>query len=183
MDFQEVWQKADQVYGAFSCREANRLYDLGMTLPDNCRIVEVGCYGGKSSIVLGLIAKQKNGDLTCIDSFITGMPDIKNVEKYFRRNMDRFKIDYTLLEKTSEQAAKSYRKKIDLVFIDGDHRYEGVELDCKLWIPKLRAGGWIVFHDYVSSWSGVKQAVDERTDLEGGEIIESSIFKRKPAIV
>ena len=48
------------------------------------------------------------------------------------------------------------------VFIDGDHGYSAVKTDIKTWHPKVRPGGYIVGHDYLSPFHpGVKQAVDE----------------------
>jgi len=42
-------------------------------------------------------------------------------------------------------------KKIDFLFIDGDHSYEGVKLDFELYRPFVKAGGIIVFHDIVAN--------------------------------
>lgn len=39
---------------------------------------------------------------------------------------------------------------IDLLFIDGDHRYEGVQHDYQTYRPLVREGGIIAFHDIVS---------------------------------
>ena len=38
---------------------------------------------------------------------------------------------------------------VDLLFIDGDHSYEGVAADFRLYSPFVRDGGSIVFHDIV----------------------------------
>lgn len=38
-------------------------------------------------------------------------------------------------------------RPIDFLFIDGDHRYEGVKKDYELYAPLVRPGGLIVFHD------------------------------------
>ncbi len=38
-------------------------------------------------------------------------------------------------------------RKIDLLFIDGDHRYSGAKKDWKLYSPLVRSNGLIVFHD------------------------------------
>jgi len=38
---------------------------------------------------------------------------------------------------------------VDLLFIDGDHSYEGVAADFRLYAPFVRDGGSIVFHDIV----------------------------------
>jgi predicted O-methyltransferase YrrM len=37
----------------------------------------------------------------------------------------------------------------DVLFIDGDHRYEGVSRDFALYSPLVRDGGLIAFHDIV----------------------------------
>lgn len=50
-------------------------------------------------------------------------------------------------------------KKIDFLFIDGDHSQEGVRNDFEMYSPFVRAGGIIAFHDIKptteNSWSGV----------------------------
>ena len=61
-------------------------------------------------------------------------------------------------------------KKFHFIYIDGDHRYEGVKIDIEAWYPKVRKGGLICGHDYtgeiipakydVMSFN-VKKAVDE----------------------
>ena len=43
---------------------------------------------------------------------------------------------------------KIFDKPISLFFIDGDHSYEGVKLNTLNWVPKVRQGGTILFHDY-----------------------------------
>lgn len=40
-------------------------------------------------------------------------------------------------------------RKIDVLFIDGDHRYDGVKKDFLLYRHLVRDGGFIVFHDIV----------------------------------
>jgi predicted O-methyltransferase YrrM len=44
-------------------------------------------------------------------------------------------------------AAKDNNRTIDLLFIDGDHTYEGVKKDYQMYSPLVRKGGLIVFHD------------------------------------
>jgi len=38
-------------------------------------------------------------------------------------------------------------KKLDFLFIDGDHRYEGVKQDFEMYCPLVRKGGIVAFHD------------------------------------
>lgn len=51
---------------------------------------------------------------------------------------------------------------VDLVFIDGDHRYDACKRDIELYAPHVRPGGILAGHDYShKSWPGVARAVDE----------------------
>ena len=55
--------------------------------------------------------------------------------------------------------------KVDMVFIDGDHRYETVVKDINKALDLLKPGGIIAGHDYAfSTWPGVKKAVDHLLD-------------------
>ena len=38
--------------------------------------------------------------------------------------------------------------QLDFVYIDGDHRFDGVMMDLISWAPKVKPGGWIMGHDY-----------------------------------
>jgi len=42
-------------------------------------------------------------------------------------------------------------QKVDFLFIDGDHRYEGVKRDYEQYSPLVRPGGIIAFHDILPS--------------------------------
>lgn len=56
---------------------------------------------------------------------------------------------------------------LDVVYVDGDHTYEGVKTDIECWWPKVRPGGILCGDDYVKSTTGkgfdygVIEAVDE----------------------
>lgn len=55
--------------------------------------------------------------------------------------------------------------RIDFLFIDGDHTYEGVSADFAAWSPLVRRGGLVAFHDTVPTDErhepGVVQLVTE----------------------
>ncbi len=51
---------------------------------------------------------------------------------------------------------------LDLLFIDGDHSFEGVMRDLITWAPKVKAGGLIFLHDAdTGSFPGVQFAIKE----------------------
>ncbi len=74
----------------------------------------------------------------------------------------------------------------DIVIIDGDHLYEGVERDFLNYAPRIRPGGLIVFDDYgVKEWPDVKRFVDEVVSKDPAfEIVvtgfRSAIVRRLP---
>ena len=66
--------------------------------------------------------------------------------------------------------------KLDLLFIDGDHSYEGVKNDFELYSSLVKENGLICFHDIIpSSWGfGVPRFWNEiKMRYEHIEIIES----------
>ena len=67
------------------------------------------------------------------------------------------------IRKTSDEAIKEFKKnELDFVYLDADHRYEGIKKDLKMWEPKIKTGGIIAGHDYNSKqWPGVTKAVNE----------------------
>ena len=60
-------------------------------------------------------------------------------------------------------------KKFNVIYIDGDHSYEGVKRDLNIALKKIKPGGYICGHDYEMNMTkahhvydfGVKRAVDE----------------------
>jgi cephalosporin hydroxylase len=43
-------------------------------------------------------------------------------------------------------------RKVDFLFIDGDHTYDGVKMDWMMYSPLVRAGGIIAFHDVAGDY-------------------------------
>jgi predicted O-methyltransferase YrrM len=56
----------------------------------------------------------------------------------------------------SQELAKRWDKKIDVLLIDGDHSFEGVMADLESWLPHMKEGGVILMHDHCSG-TGVMQ--------------------------
>lgn len=50
--------------------------------------------------------------------------------------------------------------KVDFLFIDGDHTYEGVKKDFEMYSGLVRAGGLIIFHDIVKHPAELNCQVD-----------------------
>lgn len=57
-----------------------------------------------------------------------------------------------ILQATSTDAAKQFAKskrKLDFVYIDGNHDYAHVSEDLTVWSERVRSGGIIAGHDYI----------------------------------
>lgn len=133
-------------------------------------IVEVGSAHGASSIILAEAAEELDGLLFCIDPF---PEDYLGQEKFgdyarkqFKKNIKPYGSTVWHLDMGSSQAASKFMdnsSKIDVLFIDADHSYEGVARDCQMLLSYLRSGGYVAFHDYNNqgAFPGVKQAADE----------------------
>ena len=67
-------------------------------------------------------------------------------------DMSGVKYDLAFGSSMNSQALEAVKgtlgeKKLDLLFIDGDHSYAGVKTDFLTYSPLVRSGGFIVFHD------------------------------------
>lgn len=58
------------------------------------------------------------------------------------------------------ESAKEPNPKFDVIFIDGDHTYEGVKQDIELVKPYCSPATLLIFHDTVAC-AGVRKAFDE----------------------
>jgi cephalosporin hydroxylase len=71
--------------------------------------------------------------------------------------------DSHLSETLEELKTALQERLIDLLYVDGDHTYEGVKKDYELYSPLVRKGGVVAFHDIAtrSQNCGVHQLWDE----------------------
>lgn len=73
-------------------------------------------------------------------------------QEFYSDRLDRFR-DRTEIEIHQGDSSANLRaitdKKFDMIYIDGDHRLEGVIRDMEASIPLLKDGGILIFNDYI----------------------------------
>lgn len=90
---------------------------------------------------------------------------------------------YTTYHGDSKLAGESWiddwaNEIVDMVFVDGDHTYEGCKGDIENWLPNIRPGGVIALHDYYK----VEHYVGEHPGEEITPELVTSVIKPYPGV-
>jgi predicted O-methyltransferase YrrM len=135
---------------------ANLLYGLVRSMkPEIC--VEIGSARGRSACYIGMALKENgSGKLYAIDPHTaTNWNDIESSDSIdiLRSNISALGLSnqIVIICSSSEEAGRNWNRPIDLIFIDGDHSYEGVKHDWELFSPHVKPFGIVLFHD--TAWS------------------------------
>lgn len=179
-DFEQAWRVCDSIPGSFTRINALALWNAATTVTGG--FLEIGVDQGRSASLLLHAARQTGSHVILVDSWESILID--NYYKVLGLVRAFPDVNVTILQKTSAQAHEVIGLpdlSFGLVHIDANH-YEGhPDEDCVLWLPHLRSGGLVCFHDYESTFPAVTEAVNHHTD--GWEVIgnfESLAIRRKP---
>ena len=177
--FTEILKTMDQIQGYFWAEEARQLYEHTTKLPKGSIVVEAGCLFGRSTSVLATVAKEKKHKLYVIDNWVVEGRDAK---PQFWENMKRIGVDKIInfIEKCEVDAAGDFEdKSIDLIHIDSAHDYGHMKRAVTAWIPKMKKGSVMAFHDYGNPvfYEGVKKSVDEADLVKLGVYNSLGVFE------
>lgn len=94
-------------------------------------------------------------------------------------------IDVNFIHQHADEAAKKWKKPIDILFIDGDHSVEQVNHDIENWQQFVKKGGYLFFHDFDITSPGVIMAVDDYCEYRGKilKVFRHSTLGLKTSIV
>ena len=163
------------------CNDPYAITKLIAECPDNGTFVEIGCWQGKSSIHAAKQARLtgKNIKVYSVDTF-EGTKDEKYHQQHINKldkslyemaleNIKKHNVEniVTLIKNDSVEASKDFvLQGVDVVFIDGDHSYQGCKRDIEAWWSKLKQGGIMAGDDYAPEFPGVIKAVDELKNVK-----------------
>lgn len=141
------------------------LADRAALSADGGVFVEIGSYLGASSCFIAAGIKNSGAagaKLYCVDTWMNDSMSEgpRDTFDHFVKNTSRYTKFIVPIRETSASAAAKFERGINFLFIDGAHSYEAVRADADLWLPKVRKGGTVVFHD--CGWAeGVKKVIGE----------------------
>lgn len=181
----EVKATINRIEGWLSDREAAFLYNTARQCTgQNGVVVEIGSFKGKSTIAIGLGLQNNNPRIVAIDPHISNLEhrDRRSSLFEFQRNIARAGLAdiVTPIVAKSQDAAHGWFHPIELLWIDGDHSYEGAMADFELYAPHVVEGGIIAFHD--ATQDEVPKVVIKafrQPGYVGIKIVDSIVYARK----
>jgi predicted O-methyltransferase YrrM len=148
--------------------------------------VEVGSARGKSACYIGMALKENGaGRLFAVDPHIsTNWNDTDSVDTYqiLRHHLEELGLTEvaTIVRRASGDALADVPESIDMLFIDGDHCYEGVKADWNLFTPRLSRFGLVVFHD--TMWDLMRDSKLYRSDMGVPRFVEELRQQGHPVV-
>lgn len=178
LDFLFTSSQLDHGVASLRFDEAALLYRL---VRDSgiATIAEIGRFKGGSTLVMAA-AMTTGSTLWSYDLHVPARPDLvgADLDAELAAALERLGIDGGVHLVVGDSLTVDLpRGPIDLLFIDGDHSYEGARADFERWGPHVREGGHLLFHDAVDTGSygnvypGVQRAVAEV--VPGGSFVAS----------
>ena len=154
-------KKKDLPFTHLSEVDLNSLVQIAKDLPVGAVCAEIGSYLGASSIVLASALKPRSR-LWCIDTWQNHAMSEGSRDTYgeFIENTRNYLHIIAPSRGESVEMAYNFGEELDFLFIDGDHSYAGCKADAVMWLPKVKDGGIVAFHDV--GWAdGVKRVIRE----------------------
>jgi predicted O-methyltransferase YrrM len=158
----ETMQLVAEVEGWMSPGQGATLYDAADRCPPNGTIVEIGSFRGRSTIVLATAA-DPTVRIVAIDPHagndrgpqeIDGFADeAADDHAVFVANLAAAGVSdrITHLRRFSDEALGDVDGDIDVLYIDGAHRYAPALADIRAWGDRVAPGGTMLIHDAFSS--------------------------------
>ncbi len=119
-------------------------------------VIEIGTAGGGTLFLFSRVASEE-ATIISIDlpggKFGGGYPNwMTPLYKTF--GLPKQKLHLIRANSHSQETLERVKnilnnRKVDFLFIDGDHTYEGVKRDFEMYSPLVKEGGIIAFHDIV----------------------------------
>jgi predicted O-methyltransferase YrrM len=163
----EAWEAAKSIPGYLLENEARFLGFLAACTPANGRIVEIGSFKGRSTVMLAKVSAHYSlGKVVAIDPHNLNLSEkVRGVDSPARPQSTKDDFLHSLHtagvtdhvefhHALSKDVSSSWNEPIRLLWIDGDHTYRGAKEDFDGFAPHVQPGGVIALHDALNVFSG-----------------------------
>ncbi|HTH05315.1 MAG TPA: class I SAM-dependent methyltransferase [Ilumatobacteraceae bacterium] len=160
--YDETLARVDGVDGWMSPDQARRLYDAAVATRPGERIVEIGSFRGRSTIVLASAAPE-GVEVVAIDPHagndrgpqeIEGFADEAATDhEVFNANLAAAGVAARVqhVRAFSDDAHSAVDGEVAVLYVDGAHRYAPARKDIHDWGARVAPGGTLLIHDSFSS--------------------------------
>ena len=150
--------------GYLTVKEVEAIKEVVRLLPVNAIGVNIG--SGMATSTIAILEEQTEITLYDVDIDLThGAQQLSEHGYDADPRLKRIQGDSGIVGLT-------FQDQIDYLFVDGDHTESGILADCVAWLKHVKAGGYVLFHDYwpypddhalagVDYWPAVRKVVDE----------------------
>jgi predicted O-methyltransferase YrrM len=184
--FEAIWANAlklaSTITDHYSMRrnEQSLILQYALLLGPGATLVELGVTHGRTAAILCYAAKLNEFYYVGVDNF-----SVEGSAKETLKNLSNLGLPNKIL--VGDTLTVPWDSPIDFLIIDAGHDVVNVTQDSERWLPFVRPGGLVVFHDYNRNidqndphW-GIKNAVERFcANWETINQIEWLIIKRKP---
>ncbi len=161
-EFDQTMQTIADVEGWLTEGQARRLWAGATGVPEGGTIAEIGSYRGRSAIVLAR-ASEGRAQVIAIDPHAgndrgpwefngspdEGQADFEALRENFRRAGVEDRVRHVRLP--SQRALDAVEGPVDLLYVDGAHRYRPARDDIARWGERVQHGGRMFIHDAFAS--------------------------------
>ncbi len=160
--FERAWEAVADVEGWMTEGQARALYDAAANCPSGGTIVEIGSFHGRSTIVLASGCPD-DATVIAIDPHAGNDRGPQELDGYeddagrdheaFLQNLERAGVADRVvhLRKFSDEALDDVEGDIDVLYVDGAHRYRPAKCDVERYGARVRTDGTMLIHDSFSS--------------------------------
>lgn len=160
---EEILRESESIEGYLSPREIRFLALLAACPTAEGEILEIGSFKGKSTVILAKASKLAGEEkIHAVDPMTAPSitdPDLRgeatsftDFEKNIKTHQVAERIEF---HKTfSHELAGKWHRPLRLLWIDGDHTYEGTKLDFDGFAPHLADRAIVAIHDVLHEFEG-----------------------------